>query len=70
MLLKEKTAVITGCLQGIGLATLDLFAQNGADIFACCQCETEEFIAHVLELEKNIRLRLHRSILIFQTKMQ
>jgi len=58
MLLKEKTAVITGCLQGIGLATLDLFAQNGADIFACCQCETEEFIAHVLELEKKYKVEI------------
>jgi 3-oxoacyl-[acyl-carrier protein] reductase len=34
MLLKGKTAVITGCLQGIGRAALEIFAQNGADIFA------------------------------------
>lgn len=46
-LLLGKTAVITGCLKGIGLATLDLFAENGADIFACSQFETEDFIQHI-----------------------
>ena len=39
MLLENKTAVITGCMQGIGQAVMDLFAREGADIFACCQCE-------------------------------
>ena len=50
MILKGKTAVITGCLQGIGRATLDVFAQNGANIFACCQYEADEFIDHVKNL--------------------
>ncbi len=50
MLLSGKTAVITGCLQGIGRATLDVFARNGADVFACCQHESAEFTAHVQEL--------------------
>lgn len=52
-LLKGKTAVITGCMQGIGRATLDLFAKEGADIFACCQKESDEFSAHIEELKKN-----------------
>ena len=52
MILSEKTAVITGCLQGIGRATMDVFAQNGANIFACCQNETEEFTSHIKELSK------------------
>lgn len=50
MILSGHTAVITGCLQGIGRATLDVFAQNGADIIACCQFETEEFKNHIAEL--------------------
>lgn len=50
MLLKGKTAVITGCMQGIGRATLDIFAENGSDIFACCQYEKEEFTNHIKEL--------------------
>jgi len=52
MILSGKTAVITGCLQGIGRATLDIFAQNGANVFACCQHETEEFTNHIKELSK------------------
>jgi 3-oxoacyl-[acyl-carrier protein] reductase len=54
MILTGKTAVITGCLQGIGRATMDVFAQNGANIFACCQYPTEEFCDHIKNLsEKN-----------------
>lgn len=51
-LLEGKNAVITGCLQGIGLATMDLFAQHGANIWACCQCESESWRTHVEELRK------------------
>lgn len=52
MLLNDKTAVITGSLQGIGRATLDVFAKEGADIFACCQKETEEFASHINSLSE------------------
>ena len=50
MLLKGKTAVVTGCLQGIGRATLDLFAAHGANVFACCQAASDEFSGHCAEL--------------------
>lgn len=50
MLLKGKNAVITGCLKGIGRATMDVFAQNGSNIWACCQMPTAEFESHVKEL--------------------
>lgn len=50
MLLEGKTAVITGCLRGIGRTTMDLFAENGANIFACAQMEDEEFSKHIQEL--------------------
>ncbi|MEF9987540.1 MAG: SDR family oxidoreductase [Christensenella sp.] len=49
-MLRGKTVVITGCLRGIGRSTLDVFAQNGANIFACAQNEEDEFSAHIQEL--------------------
>ncbi len=42
-MLEGKTAVITGALQGIGRATVRMFAENGADIFACAYKRTEEY---------------------------
>ena len=41
MLLKNKTAVITGSNRGIGKEILRLFSQNGANIFACTRDLTE-----------------------------
>lgn len=58
-LLNGKTAVITGCLKGIGRATMDLFAQNGADIFACCQFETEDFKQHIDDLSKENGVQIY-----------
>jgi 3-oxoacyl-[acyl-carrier protein] reductase len=52
MLLKTKTAVVTGCLQGIGRATLDLFAAHGANVFACAQAPSDEFSSHCAELAR------------------
>ena len=43
MLLKGKNAVVTGCLKGIGRATMELFAKNGANIWACCQFQDIQF---------------------------
>lgn len=37
MLLKDKTAVITGANRGIGRAMLQAFARNGASIWACAR---------------------------------
>lgn len=50
MLLKGKNAVITGCLRGIGKTTMEVFAENGADIWACCEAKNEEFEAHISNL--------------------
>lgn len=42
-MLKNKNIVVTGCLQGIGRATLEIFAENQANVFACAQKFDEEF---------------------------
>lgn len=52
MLLKKKTAVVTGCLRGIGRVTMDLFAEQGADIIALCEYETEEWKSHAEDLKR------------------
>ena len=52
MLLKGKTAVITGCNRGIGAAMLKTFAENGADIFACVRKETDEFSDRIKNLSE------------------
>jgi 3-oxoacyl-[acyl-carrier protein] reductase len=48
-----KTAVITGCLQGIGRATMELFAHNRANVFACAQAPNAEFETLCAELASN-----------------
>ena len=51
-MIKDKNIVITGCLQGIGRATLKTFAENGANVFACAYKQTEEFENYCKELEE------------------
>jgi 3-oxoacyl-[acyl-carrier protein] reductase len=43
MLLKNKTAIITGANRGIGFETLKLFVQQGANIVVCCRTINLEF---------------------------
>jgi 3-oxoacyl-[acyl-carrier protein] reductase len=45
MLLQGKTALITGCLKGIGRDAMELFARQGANVWACCQHEDAAFEA-------------------------
>lgn len=58
MLLGGKTAVVTGCLQGIGKATMECFAEHGADVFACCQAEDAGFAAHIASLSERHRVEI------------
>ena len=56
MILNNKNAIITGCIQGIGKATLEEFAKNGANIWACALEYNEDFEAYCQKLsdENNI----------------
>ena len=43
MLLKGKTAVVTGCNRGIGLSILETFSKNGAQVVACVRKISSDF---------------------------
>jgi len=56
MLLRGKTALITGCLTGIGHETMELFALNGANVFACALRQDEAFAGDVRKLAEETGL--------------
>jgi len=58
MLLKNKTAVITGCNKGIGKKILEVFSANGATIFACVRNTTEEFKTSLNDIKKKFKNRI------------
>lgn len=49
-LLKNKTAIITGSNRGIGRAILQVFAENGATLFACARRKDDEFERDIKQL--------------------
>lgn len=54
-MLKNKTAIITGCSRGIGRAVLELFLSNNANVIACSRkYEGDKFI----DLKKKFKDRL------------
>jgi len=59
MLLKNKTAVITGCNKGIGKSTLNLFSKNGADVYACVRNINDEFKIFCKELAKKYKTNVN-----------
>lgn len=59
MLLKGKNAVITGCMQGIGLKTMEVFAQEGANIWALCYAPTPELEQKMQELRDRCGVWIH-----------
>lgn len=58
MLLKNKTAVVTGCNRGIGRAILEDMAKNGADVFAVVREETTAFKEICQELVEKYQVEI------------
>ena len=52
LLLKNKNTVITGCNRGIGKEIVRVFAENGANIWACVREESGTFSKYINNLEK------------------
>ena len=52
MLLKNKNTVITGCNRGIGKKIVRVFAENGANIWACVREESGTFSKYIKNLEQ------------------
>ena len=52
MLLKDKTAVVTGCNRGIGKEILKTFSQHGSYVFACVRKIDQSFINQINKLQK------------------
>ena len=58
MLLKNKTAVVTGCNRGIGKKILEVFSAHGATVFACARNIDKEFKSNVDEIAKNAKNKI------------
>jgi len=58
-MLRGKTAIITGASRGIGLATVEVFAENHADIWACAHTPSDEFEAKMKELADRNSVAVH-----------
>jgi 3-oxoacyl-[acyl-carrier protein] reductase len=56
--LKNKNVIITGCNKGIGKATLEDFAKNGANIFACVRNISNEFKIFTIKLKKKYKINI------------
>ena len=49
-MLKGKNAVITGARRGIGRATVEIFAKNHADVWACARKQDDAFEADMRQI--------------------
>ncbi|MDA7713971.1 SDR family oxidoreductase [Candidatus Pelagibacter sp.] len=52
MLLKNKVAVVTGCNRGIGKKIVEVFSENGANIYACVRKFDKDFNKYIKDLSK------------------
>jgi 3-oxoacyl-[acyl-carrier protein] reductase len=57
-MLKGKNAIITGARRGIGRATVEVFAENGANIWACARNKDNTFEADMAGLAKKYNVSI------------
>jgi len=58
-LLKDKVAVVTGSNRGIGKEIVRVFAENGANIWACLRKENENFSEYARDLEEKYSVKIN-----------
>ena len=58
MLLKDKNAVVTGCNRGIGKEIVRVFAENGANIWACTRKDSQNFTKYINNLEQKHSVKI------------
>ena len=59
MLLKDKNAVVTGCNRGIGKEIVRVFAENGANIWACTRKDSQNFTKYINNLEQEHSVKIN-----------
>lgn len=57
-LLKGKNAIITGARRGIGRATVEVFAEEGASIWACARRQDNVFEEEMKELSEKYKVSI------------
>lgn len=57
-MLKNKNAIVTGARGGIGRATVEVFARNGANIWACARKYDEKFNSDMESLAKQYHVEI------------
>lgn len=70
MLLKDKNVILTGCAGGIGKASLEVLAKNGANIWACVRKPSEDFSGFVESIQLKYDVEIMPLYFDFQDENQ
>ena len=57
-MLKGKNALITGTNRGIGKSLVEVFAENGANVWACVRNADEKFLSYCQELSERYEVEI------------
>ena len=57
-MLKGKNALITGTNRGIGKSLVEVFAKNGANVWACVRNADEKFLNYCQDLSERYEVEI------------